>query len=184
MNGDVQFNLVTLEFKNRERLEYFHSIILIIWQEINLSGETVSVTRLIFPSIKALSKSNKLKAIIVPKMIDIIKFLDNNIKFDFYTGGGIHGLCSYLEINGAPTTLTTSSQRSRHFGPLYSINNDIETLHTVIAFPRVLQKTICKWCGRIGHKSYSCIICGPKFLPPSLIRNMNQLNNLFGKEPT
>ena len=28
MNGDVQYDLVTLEFDSREQLEYFHSIIL------------------------------------------------------------------------------------------------------------------------------------------------------------
>ena len=47
VNGDVQSDLATLAFKNEEQLEYFYSIILIIQQEINLSRETVSPTRII-----------------------------------------------------------------------------------------------------------------------------------------
>ena len=31
-------------------------------------------------------------------------------------------------------------------------------------------------CRIIDHKDDACIICGPNFLPPSLRRNMNQLN--------
>ena len=38
MNGDIQSNLDTLSFKNREQLEDFHSIILRFQQEIILSG--------------------------------------------------------------------------------------------------------------------------------------------------
>ena len=34
-----------------------------------------------------------------------------------YKGGNIHGLYRYLEIIGPLTTLNTSDQRSRHFGP-------------------------------------------------------------------
>ena len=48
MNGDVQSNLSTLAFKNGEQLEYFHSRILRLQQEIMLSGEIVSPTRLLF----------------------------------------------------------------------------------------------------------------------------------------
>ena len=46
------------------------------------------------------------------------------------------------------------------------------------------QNIICKCCGSIGHKAESCIIHGPKFLPPSLRINMNQFNTLCGDEPT
>ena len=45
------------------------------------------------------------------------------------------------------------------------------------------QKIICECCGIIGHKSDACIIRGPKILPPSISRNMNQLNALHGDEP-
>ena len=42
MNGDVQSDLATLAFNNREQLEDFHSRILKLKQEITLFGETVS----------------------------------------------------------------------------------------------------------------------------------------------
>ena len=45
------------------------------------------------------------------------------------------------------------------------------------------QKNICEYCGSIGHKSYSYIIHGPKFLPPSLREKNNQFNSLHGDEP-
>ena len=48
MNGDVQSDLSTLAFKDGEQLEDFHSRILRIQQEIMLSGEIVSPTRLLF----------------------------------------------------------------------------------------------------------------------------------------
>ena len=80
MNGDVQSDLATLEFKNREQLEDFHSIIIRLQKEIISSGETLSPTRLIFQYMNTLSKSDKLKAIVVPKMTDLITFLDKNEK--------------------------------------------------------------------------------------------------------
>ena len=43
-NGDVQSDLFTLEFKNIEQLEDFHSRIIRFEQEINLSRETGSPT--------------------------------------------------------------------------------------------------------------------------------------------
>ena len=67
--------------------------------------------------MKALTKSEKLRAFIVPKMTDIITFLDNNVKSAVYTGGYIRGIYRYLEMIGAPTTLTTSGHRYHHFGP-------------------------------------------------------------------
>ena len=81
---------------------------------------------------------------------------------------------------GDPTTLKTSFQRSPHFSPSYSINNDTAYLHPVIADIRMRQKSIFKCCRIIGHKSDTCIIRGPKFLPPSLRRKMNQFNMLNG----
>ena len=61
--------------------------------------------------------------------------------------------------------------------------NDTTTLHPVIADLRMRQKIICELCGRIGHKADACIIRGPKFLPTSLRRKMNQFNALHGEEP-
>ena len=105
-------------------------------------------------------------------------------KFTVYTGVNINGLCCYLEMIGDPNTLTTSGQRSCHFGPSSSINNDIETLLTVISYLCMIQKIICEFRGRIGYKADACIIRVPKLLPPSIRRNMKQLNAIHGDEPT
>ena len=107
INGDIQYDLSTLDFKNGEQLEYFHSRILRLQQENILSGEIVSPTRLIFQYTKEFSKSDKLRDFIAPKMIDIITFLENNGKSDVYTGGDIHGIYRYIYMIGYPTTLTT-----------------------------------------------------------------------------
>ena len=80
--------------------------------------------------------------------------------------------------------MTTSCQISCHYGPLYSTKNDSETLHSVIEDLRIIQNIIYEFSGIIGHKVYSCIICCPNFLPPSLRRKMNQFNSLHGDEPT
>ena len=61
-----------------------------------LSVEIVSPTRIMFQYMKALSNSDKLRAFISPKMIDLITFLDNNIKSDVYTGGEINVIYHYL----------------------------------------------------------------------------------------
>ena len=66
MNGDVQYDLATLAFKNGEQLEDFHIRILRLQQEIILSGDIISPTRLLFQYMKALSKSDKLRAFIAP----------------------------------------------------------------------------------------------------------------------
>ena len=42
VNGGVNSDLASLAFKNIEQLEYFHSRILILQQEIILTGETLS----------------------------------------------------------------------------------------------------------------------------------------------
>ena len=52
-----------------------------------LSGEIVSPNRLLFQYIKALSKNEKLKVFIAPKMTDLITFLDKNGKYAVYEGG-------------------------------------------------------------------------------------------------
>ena len=183
INCDVRYDLATLAFKNIEQLEYFHSRILRIQQEIILSGEIVSPTRLLFQYMKALSNSDKLRSFIAPKMTDLINFLDNNVKYAVYIGGDIHDIYRYLEIIESPTTFTTSGQHSHHLSPSYYRNNDAATIQPVIAALRTRQKSICTCCGRIGHKADACIFRGPKFLPPSLRRNMNKFNSLHGKEP-
>ena len=65
-------------------------------------------------------------------MTDPITLFDNNRKSAVYTGGDINGIYRYLEIIGGPTTLITSGQRSHHFSPSYSINNNAETPQLVI----------------------------------------------------
>ena len=107
INGDVKSDLATLSFRNGEQLEDFHII---------LSGDIVSPTRLLIEYMKALTKSEKLKEIIAPKMTDLITFIEKNGISADYDGGDIHGIYRYLEIIGAPTTLTTSGHRSHHFG--------------------------------------------------------------------
>ena len=67
--------------------------------------------------MKALSKIEKLKLFIVPKIKDIITLLENIGKYDVYTGGNINGIYSYLEMIVSPTAFTTYVQRSHHFGP-------------------------------------------------------------------
>ena len=133
--------------------------------------------------MKALSNSDKPKAFIVPKITDLITFLDNNRKYAVYKVVIIHVLCRYLEIVGAPTTLTNSVQRYHYFDPSSSINNDTENLHPDISYLRMRQKIIFKCFGRIVHKSDACIILGPKFLPPILRIKMSKFKFLNSEEP-
>ena len=58
ITGDVESDLSTLAFNNGEQPEDFHGRILILEQEIILSVETLSPSRLLFQYMKALSKSN------------------------------------------------------------------------------------------------------------------------------
>ena len=120
MNGDVKSDIATLAFKNGEQIEDFHNRIIRLQQEILLSGEIVSPTRLLLQYINALSNSDKLRSFIAPKMTYLTTFLDNNGKYSVYTEGDIHGIYCYLEIIGSPTPLTTSGQRFHHFGPSFS----------------------------------------------------------------
>ena len=143
MNGDVKSDLATLALKNGEELNFFYSRTIRLQQEIMLSGEIVFPTILIFKYMKTLSKNDKIRTFIAPNVIYLITFLDNNGKYDVYTGECIHGIYSYLEMMGSPTTLTTSGQRSNDFSPSSSSNNDAETFQTVIAAPCMRQKSIC-----------------------------------------
>ena len=63
-----------------------------------LSGENVSPTRHLFQYMKALTKSEKIKSFIAPKMTDLITFIDKNGKSAVYDGGDIHGIYRYLEM--------------------------------------------------------------------------------------
>ena len=151
--------------------------------EIMLSGETVSPNRILLHYMKALTKSDKLRAFIAPKMTDLITFLDKNIRYAVYTGGNIHLIYLYLEMVRSPTNLTTSGQLSHNFGPSSYINSYTAYLQTVISDLHTRQKIILKWCGRTGHKADVCIIRGPRFLPPSLWKKMDQFNTLHVEEP-
>ena len=71
--------------KNVAQLEDFHIIILILQLEIILYRETTSPIILLFRYMKALPKSEKLKAFIAPNMVDIITFPDNKVKYAVYT---------------------------------------------------------------------------------------------------
>ena len=97
MNSDVQSDLSTLYSNNGEQLEDFHSSIIRLQQEIMLSGEIVSPTRLLFQYMEALEKSEKIRYFIAPKMTDLITFLDNNGKSAVYKGGDIQGIYRYLD---------------------------------------------------------------------------------------
>ena len=169
-NGDVQYYLTTLEFNKQEQLKDFHGRIIRLQKEIILSRETVYPKIILFQYTKALSKSDKIKSFITPNITDIITFRDNNGKLYVYTGEYIHGLYRYLEMVGAPTTLTTSFQRK--FCPSYPTNNDTATLQPVIADLLILQKTIWECWGRIVHKADYWIIRGTNFLPTNLRINM------------
>ena len=66
--------------------------------------------------MKALTNSEKLNAFIAQKMTDLVTFIDKNGKYAAYEEGDIHGIYRYLDMIGAPTTLTTSVNRPHHFG--------------------------------------------------------------------
>ena len=163
MNGDVQYYISTLAFKNGEKIEDFNIRILRFQQDIMLSGEIVSPTRLLLKYMKQLSNSDKLRAFIAPKMTSLITFLDNNRKYAVYTGGDIHGIYRYIEMIGASTKLTTLGHYSHHFRPSSSSNNYAANLHPCIAALFTRQNSICEYCVRIGHKADACIIRGPKY---------------------
>ena len=113
----IKSDIATLDFNNWEKLENFHDSIIRLQQEIVLSGEIVSPTRLLFKYLKALSNSDKPKYFIAPKMTDLITFPDNSEKSAVYTGGDICVICRYIDIIGAPTAFTTLVQLSHHFSP-------------------------------------------------------------------
>ena len=79
MNCYVQSDLATLAFKNGEQLEYFHSRILRLQQEIRLSGEIIPPTIILFQCMKALTKRDNLRSFIAPNMTDLITLLENNV---------------------------------------------------------------------------------------------------------
>ena len=129
--------------------------------------------------MKELSKSDKLKEFIAPKVTYLTTFSDNYVK-----SGNIDGIYRYLEIIGATMALANPGQLYHHFDPSYSINTDTATLQQFISALRTIHKIICECYGRIVHKADACIIRGPKLISPSLNRNMNKFNFLHGEEPT
>ena len=129
--------------------------------------------------MKSLTKINKLKSLILPKMTYLITFLDNTI----CAGGNIHRLYPYLEIIISPTNLTSSGQLYYHFGTSSSTKNE-KTLQPAVAYLCVQHKVVCELCGRIGHKADACTFCGPNFLPPSPRINVNYFNTIHGNEQT
>ena len=48
--------------------------------------------------MKSLSKIDKIKAFIAPKMTYLITFIDNSVKPAIFAGGNIHGIYCYLEM--------------------------------------------------------------------------------------
>ena len=144
MNGNVQYELSILDVNNGKKFEDFHSRILRLQQEIMLSGETVSTTRIVLYYTKVFSKSDKLRYFIAPKMIDLITLLNKNVKPAVYTGEENHGIYRYLDMIGAPTTVTTSGQRYHHFSPSSSIKNDTASIQPIIEVLLIRQKSSYK----------------------------------------
>ena len=128
--------------------------------------------------MKVLSKRNKIKAFISHNMTDLIIFLDNNRKSAIYTGETTTRLYKYLEMIEPTTNLTYSSLWSYHFDTSSSTIDDKSSLHPVIADLSVRHKIIWECCGRIGHKTDSCITRGPNLIPTSIRIKMNQSNAL------
>ena len=95
MNGDVQSDLDTLDFKNGEQLGDLHIRIIRLQQEIMLSGKIVSSTRFLFHYMRELSKNDKLRDLIAPNMTDLITFPDKKVNYAVYTGEGLHGSYCY-----------------------------------------------------------------------------------------
>ena len=78
--------------------------------------------------MKALSKIDKLKSLIIMKITDITTLPDNSVKLDVYTDRNIHGLYRYIEMVGSKMTLNTLGQLFHQFGSSSIINNDTATL--------------------------------------------------------
>ena len=134
--------------------------------------------------MNSLSNSDKIKALIAPKMTYLTTLLKNKLKLPVYTGVNILGIYRYPKIIGAPNTLTISSHSSNNFGPSYYTKNNTATLQLVITALPVQQNIICECCGIFGHKTDDCIIRGPKFLPPRLKLKINQFYAIRGDETT
>ena len=97
-NGDVQFESITLTFKQWEQLKDFHRKILILQQGIKLFGETVSTTRIILQRMKEFNNCDKAKAFIETKTIELITHLNKNGKPVFKTVVNIYDINCYVKI--------------------------------------------------------------------------------------
>ena len=47
----------------------------------------------------------------------------------------------------------------------------------------MINKSICEFCGRIGHKADDCIIREPKLSPSIIKRKTDQFSALHGNKP-
>ena len=90
--------------------------------------------------MKALSNSDKIKAVTSPRITDLNTFLKKIGMGNIYTGINIHYLNSYMEMILASTNLTSSSQRFNFF--VYTKNNYTNSLQLVIEAVRVSQNII------------------------------------------
>ena len=122
--------------------------------------------------MKDISKCGAIKAFIAPKMTYLIAYVVNHGKEELYYGSDINYLYNYLGMVRSPTTLTHSSQHYHYFGP--KTNTDSVSTHPVIVSLRGIQIIIYDCCLRPGHKTHYCIIRGPDFSPPIILRKKNQ----------
>ena len=79
------------------------------------------------------------------------------------------------------TNFTSLCNFYRSFGR-YN-NNYTTNIQPVITDLCARQNIICECCGRILHKVNLFIIRVPKFLPPSIGKNINQFISIHGDNP-
>ena len=98
--------------------------------------------------------------------------------------GKIHGIYCYIEMIGAPNNLTYSGHNYNRFCTLSSTKNYTESIQPVIAYLRVWQKTILKFCGKIDTSlipesyvstTYSHQVLGERWTNSTTFMAMKQL---------
>ena len=122
-----------------------------------------------------LSKYDLLKALVTPNVTDIIIYIENHGKEVHYVGSDIHYIYCYLDMIGAPTTLTCSDQNSNSFGP--DTNTYSGSLNTFISSLGDIQRIIFDCHGLTVNKTDSFIIRGPNLLTKIICRNNDQYNS-------
>ena len=94
-----------------------------------------------------------------------------------YTGWDIHGMYRYLNMIGAPTTLTTSGQRSHRFIsflPATMMHQLYSHLLQLSAWDRrVFVNTVEELDTKMMHESYMVQNSSPQFLGQIWISSMN-----------